>query len=328
LADPTFAREAVASRAVFTLADATFTWSDVVAAARRYGLWAELEETSRRGVACAARLAAAAGRIDRADVLESAQSFRYARGLVAGEELKEWLAHWEVSEPEWLDHLRRGLLRERWVGELAETVLRFPVEDADVAAAVWPDAVCSGLLERVAQRLAGDGALAVEAGVAVEGNRDRALDVLLAAAVRAREQLVTPEAIEREVALHRLEWVRIEGDSLTVATADVAREAAFCVRSDGQSLADVARQCGLRTSPARTFVADAGETLGTLLLAAREGELIGPVPHSEGFVLLVVAAKTPPRTEDDEVRQRASTRIVERAEDRAVREHVGWHEHL
>lgn len=326
--DETIAREGVAARAVFTLAGMTLTWADVESAARLYGVWAELEETTRQGVACAARLADEGDRLDPAEVLNAARSFRYARGLVAGEELEEWLAFWGLSESEWLDHLRRGLLRERWVGELGDMVRRFPVDERDVAAAVWPDAVCSGLLERVAERLAGDGALAVEAGVAVGEDRRRAVGLIVGASARGRAHLVSDEALEREVALHRLEWVRIEGELLTVANAEVAREAALCVRSDGRSLAEVADECGVRTSPASTLVADAGEELGPLLLAAREGELVGPVAHMDGFALLTVSAKTPPRVEDDEVRRRASARIVERAEDRAIREHVEWHERL
>jgi hypothetical protein len=317
-----------AGRPVFTLDGTTFSWADVVDAARRYGSWRELEETARQGLACEARLAAAGETIAPHELVASAERFRYAHHLLAGEELQHWLERWELTAPEWRDHLRRALLRERWAGELAETVRRFPVGDEELAPVLWPDAVCSGLLTRVAERLASDGALAVAAGETLGGEREPALARIQRAAERARAYAATEEAIQHEVALHRLEWIRIESTVLAVPELDTAREAALSIRDDGRSLADVAADCGTEPAPLRAYAADLDAELSAALLGAREGDLVGPVPRDGGFALLLVEAKAPPDAADPEVRRRAELRIAERAVGRALREHVEWHELL
>jgi hypothetical protein len=300
-------RASVEARPVFSVGGETFSWADVVEAARRYGSWQELEDWSRQALACVGRLAASGERLDPRDVLEAAKRFRYARRLLAGDELEEWLDRWDVSETEWRDHLRRALLRERWPGELADTVQRFPVSEGELEPVLWPDAVCSGLLEQAAHRLAAERALAAEGAAA--------------GAVEEHE-------LEHEIALHRLEWLRIEGELLTVRSLDAAREAALCVREDGRPLADVAADAGTSTTQLRVYADDLESELSTALVGALAGELVGPVPHGEGYALVLVASKTPPSAADPEIRRRAEARIGGRAVAHALREHVEWHDRL
>ena len=100
-------------------------------------------ELVRQGLACKRRLAASGGEIDAREIVDAANAFRYARGLLAGEQLEEWLRHWHVTSAEWRDYVKRLLLRERWAGELGENAERFPVGEAEIAGALWPEAVCS-----------------------------------------------------------------------------------------------------------------------------------------------------------------------------------------
>jgi hypothetical protein len=295
----------LATRPVFSVDGRTLEWADITTAARLDGSWAELEETTRRGLACQKRLTVSGDQLAADVIAEAARRFRYERDLLAGDELAAWLEHWELTEQEWRGYLVRMLLRERWVGELTDTRARFASGTDEIARAVWVEAVCSGFLARAADRVAADAALAVAGGDAG----------------------VTENAIAREIALHRLEWLRIEGQILTVRLEDAAREAALCIRSDGRSLADVAAACGVELNPLSLYVADAGSDLSPALLAAQAGELLGPIRRGGTFVLLLVEKKTPPSTADADVRQRAVERIVERAVQRAMDEHVQWHEH-
>lgn len=298
----------IASRSVFSVDGRTFEWADIITAARRDGSWAELEEATRRGLVCQKRLAVAGERLGADVIADAARRFRYASNLLAGDELTAWLAHWELTAEDWHGYLVRLLLRERWMGQLVNTGSRFSAGADELARAVWVEAVCSGFLTRAANRVAGEAALAAAADDAIGG-------------------AVSEAAIAREVALHRLEWLRIDGEMLTVRDEDAAREAALCIRGDGRSLADVAAACDVEPNRLSLYVADADTDLSPALLAAQEGDLIGPIRRDGTFALLLIDTKTPPSTADAKVRQRAVERIVERAVGRAIDEHVEWHEH-
>ena len=319
----------IASRPVFSVDGRTFEWADITAAARSDGSWAELEKATRNGLACQKRLAVAGQKLGADVIADAARRFRYARNLLAGDELTAWLAHWELTAEEWHGYLVRMLLRERWMGELIDTGSRFSTGADELASAVWVEAVCSGFLTRAADRVAGDAALAVAVGHAIggAGEQEHMFARIRVVASRARAAAVSEASIAREVALHRLEWVRIDGEILTVRVEDAAREAALCIRGDGRSLADVAAACDVEPSRLSLYVADADTDLSPALLAAQEGELIGPIRRDEAFALLLIETKTPPSTTDANVRQRAVERIVERAVRRAIDEHVEWHEH-
>jgi hypothetical protein len=291
--------EQVARRPAFSLDGRTFTWGDLVALARADGSWAELEASTRRGLAALRNAAATGRRPSQDEVTQAARRFRYARDLLAGEELNAWLEQRQVTLAEWRAYVERELVR-------GDASPGDAVAEDEVAGAVWAEAACSGFLERLAERVAGERALALD-GWAGD---------------------VTDDAIEREVALHLLEWLRIEGRTLTVPLEDTAREAALCVRQDGRSLDDVARDAGAETRPLSVYAGDLEPELSTALVAAGEGELLGPLRRDHGFALVLVERKTPPAADDPATRRRAEERILRRAVQRAVLEHVEWHERL
>lgn len=284
---------------MFTLGGRTFSWADIVAHARLDGSWAELEESTRRGLAALATADAAGERPARDEVTEAGNRFRYAHNLLAGEELNDWLDHWQLTLADWRAYVERDLARARASGEEAAA-------DGEVAKVVWVEAVCSGFLERLAGRIAGERALELAGGA----------------------EEATEEAIARELELHRLEWLRLEGQTLSVPLEDTAREAALCVREDGRALDDVARDCGTQAFPLSVYAGDLDPELSSALVAAREGELVGPLRYDHGFALVLVERKTPPEQDDPATRRRAEERIASRAVERAVLEHVEWHERL
>jgi hypothetical protein len=291
--------EQVARRPVFTFGGRTFAWADVVAAARLDGSWAELEQSALRGLAALRRADAAGERPARDEILEAANRFRYDRNLLAGEELNDWLDHWQLSVADWRAHVERELARGRFPNEEA-------VADGEIATAVWADAVCSGALAELAERGASERALELAGGA----------------------EHVTEDAIARELELHGLEWLRLEGQTLTVPLEDTAREAALSVRHDGRSLEEVARDCGTEAAPLSVYAGDLGPDLSSALVAAREGDLVGPLSHADGFALVLVERKTPPAPDDPAARDRAVARIRRRAVERALLEYVEWHERL
>jgi hypothetical protein len=295
-------------RPAFTIDDETYTWGDVMMSERLRDHWDDLERITRHGLACVRRLTASGEELDAGEQAAAEASFRYARNLISGEDVQNWLERWGLRVGEWRAFVRRAILRERWSGELDATAARFPATDEEVAAAIWTEAVCSGALEAGARRLAGELALGAETGEA-SGN-------------------ISTRALEREIAAQGLDWLRIEGELLELSTEDLAREAALCVREDGRPLAEVAAECGTEPRPLNVFVVDVESEVAPILLAAREGELVGPVARDGVFKLFFVRKKTPASSDDPAIRRKAQERVRSRELERAVAAKVRWHEHL
>jgi hypothetical protein len=317
----------LADRSLFTVAGRTFGWEDVLLATELRGELGPLERQTRQGLASVRRLMAEEGTVPADAVRAAATVFRYDRNLLAAEELEAWLDARGLTVADWNGYLRRLLLRERWVDELERIESEFAVADEEVEAALLAEAVCSGFLRREAEQLAEDAALAA-ADDAVEDSSDRRTLIadLARGAEAARSRVPSPPDVEREVAAHALDWIRIEAETLELADAEAAREAALCVRVDGRPLTEVADECGVPANALVLYLGDAAPELRGALVSARPGELIGPVEHGAGHILVQVGAKTEPSAEDPELGRRAAAVLAARAVERELRDRVVWHD--
>ena len=316
-----------AGRPLFTVAGRTYAWEDVLIAAELRGEINALERQTRQGLACLRRLTAEPDALSAETLRTAAIAFRHQHNLLAADELEAWLLARGLAFADWTGYLRRLLLRELWVAELDRIESEFAVGDDEVEAALPAEAVCTGSLRRAVERLAEDAAL-VAADDAVEDLGDRAMFIaaltLEAAAVRAR----APSSldVEREVAAHTLDWIRVEADTLELREVEAAREAALCVRVDGRSLVDVADDCGVPLNALVLYLGDAEPELRAALLSASPGELVGPVERDTGHVLLRVRVKAAPSASDPELGRRAAVVLSARAAERELRDRVLWHE--
>ncbi|HUQ22906.1 MAG TPA: hypothetical protein VM049_07805 [Gaiellaceae bacterium] len=317
---------ALAGRALFTVADRTYAWDDVLLGAELRGELGSLERQTRQGLASVKRLEAEEAEAPSEAIRAAATVFRYDRNLLAAEELESWLDDRGLTVSDWNAYLRRQVLRERWEDELERIEADFAVGNDEVEAALPAEAICTGFLRQAAERLAEDAALAEADGAggdAVDHPTIAALS-LTADAVRAR----VPGAaeIKREVTAHALDWLRIEADTLELADAEAAREAALCVRVDGRPLIDVADDCGVAAEAATLYLGDADPELQAALASAAPGELVGPVARGTGHLLLQVRAKAEPSADDPEVARRAAAVLAARRIERELRDRVVWHE--
>jgi hypothetical protein len=317
----------LADRSLFTVAGRTFGWEDVLLAAELRGELGLLERQTGQGLACVRRLATESDTVSAEAVRAAATVFRYDRNLLAAEELEAWLDARGLTVADWNGYLRRLLLRERWVDELERIESEFAVADEEVEAVLLAEAVCSGFLRREAEQLAEDAALAA-AGDAVEDSSDRRTLIadLARGAQVARSRVPSPPDVEREVAAHALDWIRVEAETLELADAEAAREAALCVRVDGRPLTEVAEECGVPANALVLYLGDAAPELRGALVSARPGELIGPVEHGAGHMLVQVGSKTEPSAEDPELGRRATAVLAARAVERELRDRVVWHD--
>lgn len=319
---------AVATRAVFSTDSKHFTWADVVRAARAGGSWQDLLASVRDGVVADAHALSADSGPTANEVAAAAAKFRYDRNLIAADDLIKWLASWGIAVPDWEECVRRALSRQLFSSELDALRRSSPADNAAIEAATWPEGVCSGFIERAAGQLGADVALALGSGVTAVARTRADFQRIHAAAEAARSEALSSEALEREVANHRIEWTALRGWRLDLPNEDMAKEAAMSIRADGCGLADIALACGGVAEEVNVLLTDIEDGLSAQVLAAQEGELIGPLRHGETWVLLSVVRKAPPSLDDPLVRQRARERIIRSTEERAISRCVTWHESL
>lgn len=341
---------------VFRVEGEQFYWEDVAICGALRGDWAALERETREGQACLRRVRAGHA-LPAADVDAAAAEFRYARDLVAAEETVAWLERWGLARDEWMDCIRRSVARRLWSAELPRIVADFAPPDADVSAAMQPDALCSGRLRPMAEALARraaarawlranaadasavsgvapDAAPEVPTDLAARGlpdldaarlaERGAVVADLERALARFRAIAAPPPAIEAKVAQRRLDWIRFESRVALFAREEEAREAALCIREDGLDLAEVAADAHVPLVANRGFLDQAPKPLRDRMLAAGEGDVVGPVELDGKFALIRIDAKRVPSAADPEVARRAEREVVERALAHAAQDHVHW----
>jgi hypothetical protein len=305
----------VLDRPVFSVGDQEYRWADVVAAARHWGRWAELEQRTAEGLAA---LAGLPEKIAHAELEEAMQAFRYSLRLIAAEEMEAWLERWRLDTKDWTGYLRRQIACERATGEGG-----FAAGERDV----WAEVVCSGALLELARDLAARVA-AAEAGGIQPGPVDSDLPRMEAEHAAFVEGALTPEAVAKALELRNADWVRLSYTALEFPAAAMASEAALLVREDRLSPADVASRAGVPLEEREAFLEDVEPGLSDSLLSAPTGELVGPLRVGNGFALLRVNGKVAPTLADPVIQERLQEEVPRRALEREVRNRVRWHEHL
>jgi hypothetical protein len=354
----------LAGRSLFTIGNRSYVWEDLVAAGCLWGDWPALEDRVRDGLICLARLDDLddddEDALSEDDVETAAAEFRYARDLVAADDLEAWLEQRGLTIDGWLDFIRRSLLLQRWADDLEEIREEYEADDDDVAEAMVCDAVCSGVAGRLAERLGGRAAIharAVEEAAAAGGALDGGEAAKLAAAVPDdqlerflpelpvpdRRERVTavatleaawrrfaalvapPDALRALIASRRLDWVRVATVSVVAPDEDVAKEIALCVKEDRRPIDEVAGEAGLSADATEMWLEDAEEALRDALIGAQSGDVLGPLAWKEGHLVLTVGDKRLPSDDDAAVRARAEHALLARTVEREVANRVTWH---
>jgi len=293
--------------ALFSVGDDVYRWDDVVRLARVRGDWDAITREVEQGLGALDEL----GEPDPDEVQALAREFRYTRGLLAADELTQWLERRRLTNADWHGYLERSLAREAFPDAAGRT--------APDDAALWAEGICSGRLEELARTLAR--LVAVSPHAPFE-ELERALEAF------SDEAAADEGALAREIELNRLEWLRVTFAELELPNEDAAREAAMLVSTDHFAFEDVAVQAGVGLVEREEWLADLDGEVGTRLLGARPGDLVGPTPRADAFVLMLVRAKIAPVIEEPAVREKAAESVVRRAVARRTDEQVRWLEHL
>ncbi|HYN40178.1 MAG TPA: hypothetical protein VE129_00255 [Thermoanaerobaculia bacterium] len=337
-----------------------YRWEDVVLAAFLWNEWAEVVERARLGLA----LSAGADETEAEDedplaeaVDAAAAEFRYARDLVTAVEMEAWLVRWGLDADSWMAWIQADLLRRTTPDAPAPVDEEVSLEV--VSEAVFTEALCSGALDGFARRLAGHAAVfeklregdAKEAdpnaasetaglpadfprlileeglpGLSPEATRER-VDVvarLERAFLDFERSVVTPAAVEARVRARQVDWTRLSCRTLHLPREEMAREAVLSVREDGLSLDEVARDAKAAVEERTAFVDELPADIRDRLLAARKGELLGPLPWDDGFAVVLVLEKTLPSASDETVARRSREDLLATLVAREIDAKVTW----
>lgn len=315
---------------VFTVNNTEFGWEEITAAAEVWGDWARLVEWTRQSLACQ-KYAVASGQLpDAKTTREALTAFRYAHNLISADETQIWLNRWEVSLEDLMSYLRGQLLIERWPGKLEEILGAHAVSDAEISQAIKSYAICADKLGEWAFRLAGHAAIAAKSGpfgAGDQGQRQAPRDLIACIETefeRERQQTVTPKQIETKIADHRLDWIRFDCRCLWFAEERIAREAVWCVTEDGLTLDEVAADARAEMRQWDFYLDEMEDSARPHFLAARQGDLLGPMKLQQGFPLFSIAAKKMPVADDPQIRERAERAILKSWTDQAIYEQVSW----
>jgi len=326
---------------VFQVDHETFSWRDVVLFTHERGDWQDLLEEIQAGLAAVRHFAHLDDEALEERVDAAAAEFRYDRELITAEETEAWLRARGVTAAEWLASIRRTVYREHFADRL--TGLGAAAGD-EITEAIRVELRCTGLGHRLAEQCAEYAAVAAAIGRLTPSAAEAELPAslppgldpdhartrlpllagMLEGAEEFRQAAITDEAIRREIQHHKMEWVRLECRALAFADPSPAREAALCLKDDGQSIEDVAASAHLEATDMRFYVDELDLALQPYFVSAMAGDVIGPSAVGESWTLFQVLSKTMPGESDPELRDRAAGRLFARALANEAQRRVHW----
>jgi len=270
--------------------------------------------------------------------------FRYRRHLIAAAEFEAWMSRSSLRMDDVV-----GVLQRQWLDDRFPDVLTSPEPGAQVPSVIWAEALVAGTLKTGVDTLiewhvgfdwvasvelarsshwtpSGDPGRAAEAtklalmdhagglrSLGRSGVFSRIMRLLSMEAGyrRFRSTAVTDRAVDARIAQHRFDWTTVEGGELSFDLEGAARETRMQVVGDGKSLAGVGAMLGIEPVLRRLEIRDAPGGIGPSLLAARDGDLVGPWREGERWrVLQVTARRDPESAADDSLRSRARDELL------------------
>ena len=337
--------QALYGRPVFRVVDTLFYWEDVLLDAVARGRWTDFERTTEEGLACVAHAEATGTAEPEEEIEEAAREFRYERELITALEMEQWLSARGLTAQEWMEHMRRGVLRSHASDRLENLLLRHPTQSGDeFDAALRVDLICSGIgwefAEELAERAAAARSLgeaelpsvetaelpALPPGLSVERAVERwpVLQRIERAMERFRTSTLTQVAIQKEIRANQMDWMRVDCRSAVFPDEAQAREAALCVREDGLSLDEVAATARVAIVESRCYLDELEPDLRAVFLASRQRELLGPISADGEFTLYQILGKEIPTEQDTAIVERAEASLLRRALADEARRHVSW----
>lgn len=280
--------------------------------------------------------------IDSSAIDAAAIAFRYQHDLITAEETEQWLEVRGLTLADFSDYFARSYCAQGFRAQTNPPELPFHEASAELRELLAVELIICGEFDAMAGRLSWRVATAEDVGVGSAekdtererfaerngvgpgeisqwleglGRDDLWFEEALAAEAKFRmrcEKLLTPEAAEREVGALCLPLTRLDVETIEFESHDAASEAVLCVRKDGMSMAEVAREGGYPYRRIELALEEIADDLQQKFLSLTVGSVLGPIARENGFHLSRLLGKTEPKANDPNVRARIERRILER----------------
>jgi hypothetical protein len=352
--------DALLNMPAFNVGDNQYYWGDVVLAAVAWGDWSVLKEEVRKGLACAKRMRCMGESPTDEEMNLAIKKFQYEHKLITVDEAEEWLKQWGLNTVDWMKYICISILRKKWADQLPEIISGFPVTDQEIDLNLKAEAICSGQLFSVCQKLAarlsiyekpkaesiigGSEVLKEDESKALSNKYNanlkksgwigfpfeacsKKLETLACADIYYQHfcsQAFTSDAINEQIRLHNFEWIGIDFLYVSFQDEQIAREAVLCVREDGEKFSDVAARLKNRIQKGHYYLDRVDSSLHTHFMHAKKGELIGPLDLAGKPTLFLVCDKVMPSEKDPYIKERAKKRILKNMINYETHNRVQW----
>ena len=284
------------------------------------------------------------------EVSEELRTFRLARGLLSGEDMRAWLR---------VRNLTIGAVKAFAARVVARRHGGVPdsVTPEQVAPELVAEAICSGALQELGwwladrilsatatdaridpvaleaprvQQLVFEEARTVAGAMTADSGLARAERLAWIAALddthRAWEATVTaPDEVSRRLREHELDWCRFELDELRLDSEGAAAEASRQL-ADGADAPQVAAAADAALTVYPMVLADAGPEMARALSGAVVGDVAGPWADGDQHVVARVRERRAPDVDDEQIVERARAELLADAAGRLRAGRVLWHE--
>ena len=285
----------------------------------------------------------------------AAVAFRYKHDLITAEETERWLEDRGVSLAEFSEYFARQYWGRTYSGTVDPPKSSYQTVSPEEKDLFLVDLTLSGSLDRMADRLSyrvaaqADEATDDESSVAEERARFMAaakidrehladwlaqlgrdgewLDEMLAAEAvykRRVSQILTEQALQKELVPMRLNLTRFELDTVEVDSRDAAAEVVACVRNDGMEMSEVAEEGRYPFHHSEVLLEDIPSEQQQRFLSVKAGTLFDPIPRGDAFEVWRVKTRTEPSLQDAAIRARLEGRIIERCFNELLSKYIDW----
>jgi hypothetical protein len=281
--------------------------------------------------------------LDESAISAAAEEFRYRHDLITAEETEGWLAKRGLTFGDFSAYFVRQYCTRALDEGFSSEELGYTSAPQELRHLFLAELILSGQLDgmtvELMRRLAGRCAGKDPTSEAIDAEKRKFLDrigiesaqmvdwleemgrdsqwlneMLAMEAVYALhcDALLVPEARQHELIAVRLRLARFEVELIELESQDAAQEALFCVREDGMSLEEVATEGRYPYRVANFLLEELPEEVQQKYLSVSQGDLLGPMPRSEGFALCRIIKKVEPRLEDPTIKLRVDQRLLDR----------------
>jgi hypothetical protein len=283
---------------------------------------------------------------------EMAELFRYEHDLITAEETERWLEQRGLTLEDFSDYVARKYWRTAIEDAKGDDVDLVSADD-ELRDLFTIELIFAGELDRQAKqfmwRLAAHAANPQTDAGAIEAEKQKFFERVLIKPAKASswlkdigrdeqwlnemcaleaayrsvcDQLLTPLARQKQLALQRMPLTHFSAEAIQVESLDAAKEALLCMRQDGMEMEEVASEARYPHRRITFRHEDVPPDLQQKFWSVGPGDLLEPIAHADGFEIFRITSKTEPDLNDAIVQERIDQRLLEQHFKHLVHEHV------